>query len=168
MTSFKRLSTAALLAFGLGALSLLTPIGHTIAQGVIGVFQNGQPLSPSVYGVGDTSSGFYFGSGFASWTRHIASGSVGTNNLPVISNAGASPVLTAGSTDTAGRFLSTSGTTTATLTFGTAWTTVPSCILQEQGGSTAPTYTVSVTAITITVMVSATNYNYLCVGLSGG
>jgi hypothetical protein len=139
-----------------------------IAQGFIGIFQNGTALAPSVYGEGDPTSGLYFGTGFTGTTRHIASGSTATNNIPVLSNGGASPVLKAGSTDTAGQFSSTSGTTTLTATFGTAWTTAPACIVQEQGGTVAPTYTVSTTAITITVMVAATNYNYLCVGLSGG
>jgi len=148
--------------------ALLGGAGLVMAQGIIGVFQNGNPLAPSVYGVGDSTSGFYFGTGYAAWSRHIATGSIATNNLPVLSNGGASPVLGTGSTDTAGTMASTTGTTTLTLTFGTAWNAAPVCIVQEQGGTVAPTYTVSTTAITATVVVAAATYNYLCLGRNGG
>lgn len=131
------------------------------------MFFNGTRLSPSIAGQ-DNSAGLYFGTGFAGVSRHWASGSIAANNLPVVSNAGATPLLTAGSTDTAGQFSSTAATTTATLTFGTAWNTAPVCVVQEQGGAVAPTYTVTTVAIVVTVLVAATNYNYICMGMSNG
>lgn len=164
----QKLKATALALALIFVLPLLATLERPIAQGFLGVMQNGVRNSPSVYGVGDASSGFYFGTGFAGVSRHWAGGSIGTNNLPVVSNAGASPLLTAGSTDTAGQFSSTAATTTATVTFGTAWTTPPSCIVQEQGGAVAPTYTVTAAAIVVTVLVAATNYNYICMGLSNG
>lgn len=142
-----------------------------IAQNIGQIFkaQNGLANAPSIYGVGDATSGLYFAPGSVGPTRHFSGGSVSTNNLPVLSNGGATPLLTAGSTDTAGQFSSTAGTTTLTLTFGTTYNSaVPSCVVQEQGGTVAPTYTVSKTAITVTVLVAATNYDYICIGPSGG
>lgn len=82
--------------------------------------------------------------------------------IPVLSNCGASSI-TAGSTDVAGK-ITTGAVTTCTLTFSSTWTTAPSCILTPEGNLNHPTYTTSATAITATVTVASTVYNYVCVG----
>jgi hypothetical protein len=40
------------------------------------------------------------------------------------------------------------------------------CIIQGQGTATMPTCTESATALTCTVVINATKYNYQCVGHS--
>jgi len=78
---------------------------------------------------------------------------------PVISACGTGTAITGN--DTVGKF--TSGNTTAcVITFATAYNVAPACILAPQGNLNYPTYTTSTTAITITVDVAATVYNYIC------
>ena len=78
---------------------------------------------------------------------------------PVISACGTGTAITGN--DTVGKF--TSGNTTAcVITFSSAYNVAPACILAPQGNLNYPTYTTSTTAITITVDVAATVYNYIC------
>lgn len=81
---------------------------------------------------------------------------------PTISGSGNNGTAVGTPTDNAGTIL-TSGTT-LTLTFGQAFGAAPACILQEQAGSTAPTYTVATTGILATTVVTAKNYSYFCPG----
>lgn len=63
-------------------------------------------------------------------------------------------------TDNAGTVV-TSGTA-LTVTFGQAFVVAPSCLLQEQAGTVAPTFTDATTGILATVVVTAKTYNWLC------
>ena len=58
-------------------------------------------------------------------------------------------------------------TTTATslgITFGTPFVQVPACVLQEQAGATAPTFTAYTSQLSATTVVSGKNYSYTCLG----
>lgn len=106
------------------------------------------------------------------WTMPIATAGSPTfsgklrssgTTAPTVASCGTSPVQPVG-TDTAGKFTTGSAATTCTLTFSSTWTTVPNCIVAPEGNLNYPTYTTSATAITMTVDVASTVYNYICVG----
>ena len=80
---------------------------------------------------------------------------------PVLSTCGTSPSILGN--DTVGKVTTGSALTTCTITFATAYAVAPACFLQAQGGATQPTYTTSTTAITATVTIASTVYNYFCV-----
>jgi hypothetical protein len=85
------------------------------------------------------------------------------NTVPVLSSCGTgSPVAQTGSNDHAGRF--TIGATGAgcTVTFGTAYTNIPSCPMS----GTAAITSVTVTNSTIVLVGAVGTYNYICVGLN--
>lgn len=92
------------------------------------------------------------------------------NHINAFGNLGINPTFTCvatcgtptSGTDNAGT-VQTSGTT-LTITFGQAFGAKPSCIVQEEAGTTAPTYTVATTGILATTVVSAKAYDYNCVG----
>lgn len=86
-----------------------------------------------------------------------------TGTAPTLSSCGTSPTVDSGATDVAGSFTTGSGATTCTVTFSGAYSATPTCVV---GGSgvTSPTYTVSTTAITMSVDVASTKYNFICVG----
>ncbi len=156
-STFRAIVAAAILSLGIGAVAY--------SQGYLGPFQNGTAASPSVFGIGDSSSGVYFGTGFAGFSKHDAAGSIATANLPVLSSCGTSPALAAGSTDQAGKI--TVGTTAAnacTLTFGTSYGTAPFCVVQNlTTGGAANVYTVSATAITwSSALADSTVLMYIC------
>lgn len=67
-------------------------------------------------------------------------------------------------TDLAGQVSTGSAATTLTVQFGQAYNYAPACILQEQAGTTAPTFTTTTTEINATVVASSKTYNYLCLG----
>lgn len=92
---------------------------------------------------------------------HVTSNSTA---IPVLSTCGTSPTIVAGSTDTAGKITTGGTATTCTITFAATWGTAPSCVLTPEGSATQPTYTTSATAITASVDIASTVYNYVCVG----
>ncbi|SRR6266404_1873581 len=81
---------------------------------------------------------------------------------PVLSSCGTAPSFTG--SDTALRLTTGSAATTCTVTFGVAHVTAPSCVITPQGAAVQPTYTVSATAIAMTVDVASTVYNIICIG----
>lgn len=84
-----------------------------------------------------------------------------SNVPPVATNCGTAP--TVAGNDSMGTFTTGSAATTCTLTFKTAWVTAPTCVISNNGGNaTQPTFTVSTTAITITVDIASTAYSYIC------
>jgi len=100
----------------------------------------------------DTNNGVNFPGHINSTTR----GSL----PPVLSTCGTSPSFTG--SDNALRLTTGSAATTCTVTFGTAFTTAPACVITPQGAAVQPTYTVSATAISMTVDVASTVYNIVC------
>lgn len=89
-----------------------------------------------------------------------------TGSYPALTSCGNSPTLTAGSSDFAGTFVIGATGTGCVITFGTAYTNVPSCIVQAETIANLTSYTKSASAITV-VGVAGT-FNYVCVGLNGG
>lgn len=93
-------------------------------------------------------------------------GHINANNRvglpPVLSSCGTTPSFTG--SDTALRLTTGSAATTCTVTFGVAHVTAPACVITPQGAAVQPTYTVSATAISMTVDVASTVYNIVCIG----
>lgn len=83
-----------------------------------------------------------------------------TANTPAITSCGTGPTITGN--DTVGKYTTGTVTTTCTLTFNVAYNVAPACIIQTQGAATQPTFTTSTTAITVTVDIASTVYNYIC------
>lgn len=102
----------------------------------------------------DTANATYFPGHINNTTR----GSPG----PVLSTCGTAPSFTG--TDNALRLTTGSAATTCTVTFGTAFVAIPACVITPQGAAVQPTYTVSITAISMTVDVASTVYNIICMG----
>lgn len=96
-------------------------------------------------------------------TGHLKASSSST---PALSTCGStpSPSIVSNSTDVAGKYTTGGTATTCTITFATTFTTAPTCIVATEGAATQPTYTVSATAITVTVDIAQTTYNYVCIG----
>lgn len=167
--TFRRFLPAAagVAALAAAALTLNAPLRHAVAQGVIVPLQNGFATAPSLFGVGDTLSGFYFGTNRAGVAGHLESGLKTANNAPALSTCGTGS-LTAGSTDTAGDVTAT-GATACTLTFGTAFAASPSCVATDYttaaGLKVLPSTGVS---ITVSGLTSGDRFSYICVAKSGG
>jgi hypothetical protein len=87
---------------------------------------------------------------------------------PTLSSCGTSPTLANYSTDVAGRFVTGSAATTCTLTFGATYTNAPSCFVRNLTSATLPTFTISATAITMTVDIVSHTYVYFCVSIGAG
>lgn len=95
----------------------------------------------------------------------------GTSITGMFSYAGKPPVavgctLAAGSSDAAGECLTTA--TSGSITFGTAKTNAPSCLVVDRTATPVAVYSVSATAITLTTVTSAHNLSYSCNGKAGG
>lgn len=98
------------------------------------------------------------GAGNDTITGHQKSGGA----TPVLTTCGTAPAITG--SDYAGKITTGSAATTCTLTFATTYGTAPACLVATEGGATQPTYTTSATAITVSVDIASTVYNYICVG----
>lgn len=134
--------------YGLVALAVLG--GVALGQNIQKSVQLSQdPLGPVSV---DTSNNVYF-------PNKILAKS--TTAVPVLSGCGTSPSILGN--DTVGKVTTGSAATTCTITFSAAYWVAPACFLQTQGGATQPTFTTSTTAITVTVDIASTVYNYLCV-----
>jgi hypothetical protein len=86
---------------------------------------------------------------------------------PTLSSCGTgTPSITG--TDVAGKFTTGTVGTSCTLTFGSTYTNPPSCFVQPEGTATQPTWSNNATAITITVDIAATTYDYGCISIGAG
>jgi|SRR5882757_3774147 len=131
------------------ALILALGLGLALAQNITkGIQLSQDPTGP----IGmDASNNVYFPNKILS-TR---------TTTPVLSSCGTSPSVVGN--DTVGKLTTGSAATTCTITFSAAYNVAPACILSAQGASPViPTYTTSTTAITVTVDVASTVYNYIC------
>lgn len=136
---------------GLCALLLLAG-GLALAQNITKAVQLSQdPTGLIGY---DTNNATYF-------PGHINSTARGSA-VPVLSTCGTAPSFTG--TDSALRLTTGSAATTCTVTFGVAFVVAPACVITPQGAAVQPTYTVSTTAISMTVDVASTVYNIICMG----
>jgi hypothetical protein len=86
--------------------------------------------------------------------------------IPVLSTCGTSPSIVAGSTSFAGNITTGSAATTCTLTFAKAFGVAPTCLVLNATAATVliPTYSTSTTALTLSVDIASTAYQYMCVG----
>ena len=172
MTKFRKTIAGLLLASALTIGGFASGVIPAIAQsvGVIIQAQNGLANAPSIYGVSDSTSGLYFATGKAGFTKHVAAGSTATANLPVLSACGTSPALMTGSTDHAGKItVGTSASAGCTLTFGTAYAAEPICIYQNNT-TAGVANVVTVAAATIawsSVLADSTVLEYICIGRGG-
>lgn len=134
-------------------LVLALASGLAFAQNINKGIQISQdPTGPIGY---DTNGGSYFPGHINSNTR------VGV--APVLTSCGTAPSFTG--TDTAMRLTTGSAATTCTITFGTAFVIQkPACVIVPEGAAVQPTYTTSLTAISMTVDVASTVYNIICMG----
>jgi len=156
---FTRILAALLLAIGLGAVAY--------SQGfTFNGLPNGTSTNPTISGQ-NAGTGIFFTDQSVAITRKLST-SNRSGNVPALSSCGTGAALSTGSNDVAGTVTTGSGATTCTITFGTAYAIAPSCVVQTQGAATQPTYTVSATAITATVSIASTAYNYICIGKAGG
>lgn len=90
-------------------------------------------------------------------------------------STGAQPTISSGcgtggaiaGTDVAGHILA--GTATSqpcTITFATAWTQRPSCVVHSEGATIS--YTTTTTGISITSLADSVRIHWLCLGRAGG
>lgn len=135
------------------AIILALGLGFAVAQSITrGIQLSQDPTGPIGF---DTNNASYF-------PGHINSISRGTGLLPVLSTCGTAPSFTG--TDNALRLTTGSAATTCTVTFGVPFVAIPACVITPQGAAVQPTYTVSITAISMTVDVASTVYNVICMG----
>lgn len=154
-------------ALALASAAFLAFASPAAAQMQGGPFQNGTPLAPSVTG-SDASAGFSFLPNDTQVSGHLGAGA-GTGDVPVLSACGGTVAGDAGSTDFAGTATQGGTVTTCTITFGTAFTAKPACIVSDLTGSRASMGSVATaTAITVTGITAADAIAWLCVAKSGG
>lgn len=88
---------------------------------------------------------------------------------PVLSACGGAVAGDAGSSDTAGTVTQGGTVTTCTITFGVAFASAPSCIVQDMTAVRASMATaVTTTAITITAITAGDKLSWLCFAKAGG
>ena len=105
----------------------------------------------------DSFNGVYF-------PGHILSPTGGTRAAPTITGTG-TPTISG--TDSAGLITMGASATTATLTFGTAYGSVPSCAVTWQSSVTAMSYALAAGSITIgQTSTSSNKINYVCLSAS--
>lgn len=153
------------IAIALCSLFLLTP-AFSQNYSLQGVVAPGVPLAPSISWSGDVGSGFYFGGvNRAGITGHLESAQRG-GVVPTATICGAQP--DAGSSDSAGSITNV-GTTTCTITFGTAYAVKPSCVVSDNTTNRATMVAIaSTTALTITGITAADALSWVCIAKSGG
>lgn len=135
-------------------LVLLLGAGYSFSQTINKALQLSQDATGS-FGI-DTNLGVYF-------PGHILSPTGGARPAPSVTGTG-TPTISG--TDTAGLVTMGTSGTTATVVFGTAYVSVPSCAVtwQNLGATTTPAaYTLATTSIAITQgATSANKINYWC------
>lgn len=112
------------------------------------------------------------GGTFSSTGAATLSGKViSTGTIPTIGTCGTSPSITTGSTNTAGKFtMGTSASNACTVTFSSAYTSAPFCVVQNATtGAGAFSATISAAAITIGgTAADSSVFFYTCIAPSGG
>lgn len=86
-----------------------------------------------------------------------------TSSPPAASSCGSSPGTPIGN-DVAFSATTGSAGTTCTWTFSRTWTNRPICTAHTEGSATQPTCSVSATAITCSVVIASTTYDWICIG----
>lgn len=138
-------------------LVLLLAGGLSVAQTINKALQLSQDATGS-FSV-DSFLGVYF-------PGHILSPTGGTRSAPTVTGTGTPTIA---GTDTAGLVTMGSSATTATVLFGTAYGSVPSCTVVTQKALVTTTigYTLATTSIAITQPSNSGNLiNYVCMSAS--
>ena len=153
-------SVAAVLAGGYAIAQVTLPyVTSMSATDAMAVIPKGAPAPGNKYATLLQLQSYFFSGN----SQHGAT-------APALTSCGTSPAISG--TDFAG--LVTEGTGTPTgcvVTFNTAYTAAPYCVVvgQSDPNNTTIHYTVSTTAITITnAAADSGKYNYICVGQQGG
>lgn len=138
-------------------LVLLLGAGLSVAQTINKALQLSQDAT-GAFGV-DSNNGVYF-------PGHILSPTGGQRPSPTIGGTGTPTIV---GTDTAGLITMGASATTATATFGTAYVTVPWCLVLTQ--NTLTTTNISVTLATTSIAIvqpsaSGNKINYMCMSAS--
>ncbi len=140
------------------ALILLLAGAYAGAQTITKALQLSQDAT-GAFGV-DTNLGVYF-------PGHILSPTGGQRPAPTVSSGGTTPTISG--TDTTGVITVNALATTVTATFGTAFVSIPSCLVtpNDIGTSAASkiSYTIATTSIAITAVGAAgaaNKYYYFC------
>lgn len=129
-------------------LILAFACGLALAQNITKGVQLSQDATGPI-GV-DASNNVYFPNKLLS-TRVIT---------PTLSTCGTAPSIIGN--DTVGKLTTGSAATTCTVTFSAAFNVAPACVVSAQGTATQPTFTTSTTALTMSVDIASTVYNYIC------
>jgi len=144
--------------------------GATTIQGAVPLLSTSTLQSGTTFFV---SSGTVSGS-FLVTGNSVLGGIVDTahfntrGSVPSLSSCGATPAITTGSTDVSGQITEGTGSPTGcTVTFASAWTNAPFCVVQTT--STVTTATVSSTtnsqfSITTSVPIPSNTITYHCIG----
>jgi hypothetical protein len=163
----KRIYAALLFAVALAAIPLTGAIQEAFSQAgffFTGVLQPGNPAVPSLSSSTDTAAGIYFGTGRTGIAKHLETGG---GTPPTLAACGAG-TLASGSTDVAGTVTMT-GVTACTVTFGTAYTAAPNCLLFDQTTNRATlTGVATTTTLPITGATAADVVSYFCPARTGG
>ena len=135
-----------------------------------GTITNGHAVKWVTNGViGDGGLGFTsIVNGSFSTLLNTAGHLADTGSTPAVSSCGTSPAISG--TDIAGLVTMGTGTPTGcTITFATAYSSTPYCIVTWQTNIASMQYTISTTAITLVQTGTSSNkVNYICRGQSGG
>jgi hypothetical protein len=91
-----------------------------------------------------------------------------TGTAPTLTTCGSTPSPSISGSDIAGKYTTGGTATTCTITFAKTYTNAPACLIHTEGNATQPTYTVSATAMTVTVDVAQTVYDYECFSIGAG
>lgn len=146
---------------GAAAIAQTVSIPAPSSMGVsdrVQVIPNGQPSAQSVYATLNQ---------FRAWVFGGASGHSGT---PALTSCGTGSPAISG-TDSAGTVTAGTNATGCVITFSTAYTGVPYCVVTSQvaPGTSTPAYSVTATAITLVqASQSGNKWDYICVARSGG
>jgi len=141
------------------ALSLISPLTGNLAAGgndITGLDElalNDAAANPS-------SAGRLRRNG-ATLLVHGRFGAEGT--APVLSVCGSGPSPTISGTDQAASVVTGGGATACTVTFNTAWTAIPVCLLLNLSDAVVPGYSISTTVLLVTIGASK-NFQYVCMG----
>lgn len=161
----------------IGFAGLLTGLALTaaVAQGVGPlVVQNGSVGGPSISGIGDNTTGIYFGTNRVGTQGHLeaAARNIGTgaSSQPTLSACGTTPGIATGTSDTAGTVTMGTTATGCVITFGTAFALPPSCTVTWRATPLASqSYVVAAGNITLTQTSTSNNLiDYVCIAKSGG
>jgi len=165
MKTFKNKILGVLGALGLlcGGVALaqvtLPYITSIAATDAVQIIKGGSPSAGNVY---------------ASWLQMqssiFTSGSQHTATAPALTSCGTGSPAISG-TDWAGTVTTGTTATGCVVTFNTAYTGVPYCVVSSQvaPGTSTPAYSVTATAITwVQASQSGAKFDYICIGRQGG